>query len=82
MIELSLELPTSLYDRLQTAVQRENQSINNLLIEFLSERFPPLSPSAPVKNERECSYYTNYQFVTEWALPDQYQKVERSKDLD
>ena len=69
MFELFLKLPSSTYNQLQAAARKENKSIQDVLVELISQRFS--SQAMSVENEREgvC-----HRFVTEWALPDEDQQ--------
>ncbi len=70
MTELSLKLPISIYNQLHVAAGRENISVNDLLVELISQRFPSTSlfQAMPVKNGPKGS--SDYQFVADWALPE------------
>jgi hypothetical protein len=69
MIELSLKLPPSIYNQLQTAARRENKPVNVFLIALISQRFSSLTPPPVEAVEHERVFLYDHQFVTEWTLP-------------
>jgi len=72
MIELPLTIPAPIHERLQTAAKRGHKSVNNLLVELVSQRFPVSIPP-PSTHEHQQGNEDCCRFVTEWVLPDRYE---------
>ena len=75
MIELPLKLPESIYVQLQVSARRQNQSIHELLGGLICQKLSLPTPSQEISIGNGANDSSDYQFVTEWALPNDDQFV-------
>ena len=76
MTKLSVEIPRSLYNQLQMMARQLNQSLDDLLVELISQKFIPFSCAETIR--LDCPSYG--QFATDWALPPQFEQSASVKD--